>query len=54
MSKDLKVGSKASGIIGPVGGRFWDSFSWSQRDFAMYLRTFEEQGPGTLEDEGLL
>lgn len=37
MSKDLKAGSKAWGSAGPVGGRFWDSFSWSQRDFAMYL-----------------
>ena len=40
ISKDLKAGSKASGIIGAVGGRFWDCFSWSRRDFPMYLPTY--------------
>lgn len=49
--KDLKAGSKASDII---GGRFWDSSRQSQRDFTMYLHIFENWGPGTLKDEGML
>lgn len=49
--KDLKAGSKASDII---GGRFWDSSSWSQKDFTMYLHIFEDWGAGTLKDEGML
>lgn len=43
----LKVWSKASGIIGNVGGRFWYSFSWSKVAFLChYLLPWHHWGWG--------